>query len=81
MALNLRHKKWDKTGRHFEVLDETGQPTSQLAWEGKIGEQQTPDRSGGFVPFLVHGSTNEIEFGANDDRLELASDRQIIKRA
>ena len=70
------HHKWEKNNRKL-YNSETG----QYQIRGRIGENQTPDGSGGFLPFILHGATNEIQHGADEARIEFASDKQVLKVA
>ena len=69
-------------GRRYQVLDENSQPIlGRYIAKTSIGEQYTSDGAGGFVPFLLQSETNEIQYGVDENKLELATNEQIIKRA
>lgn len=72
----FEHHSWTERGR--KLFDSE---TGQYQYTSKIGENQTPDGSGGFLPFILHGATNEIQHGADDSRIEFASDKQVLKTA
>ena len=72
----FEHHKWEPNGRTRIELDE-GVPTGRYKYTSKIGERQTPDGIGGFVPFLR--DINTITHG--DLNFELATDKQIIRKA
>lgn len=70
----FEHIEWRKHGRKFrEVVD--GIPTGRYKFSTHIGEKNTEDDQGGFIPFLL--SAGKLKHG--DCELEFATDRQIIK--
>ena len=82
MTLNLKHSQWHEHGRTYQILDAQNSPIlGKYAYKAQIGEQQTSDGTGGFVPFLWKGATNELQYGKDLYNLEFASDKQIIKKA
>jgi hypothetical protein len=78
MALNLQHKEWRASGRLFDLLDEQNQPTGQVVSRTKVGEQCIHDGVD-WQPYIHDGY--EIRYGADDNRIELAADKNILKVA
>jgi hypothetical protein len=83
MPLNLQHIQWEPTGRKFEVFDEQNQSYDppRYCWAGIIGEQQIQDDQGNWQPYIWDNGTNELGFASEDQRIEFASDKQILKKA
>ena len=80
MNLNLRHKKWEATGRTYEHLDIDGNSTGKLVWGGKIGEQNIRDDQDQYQPYLYDNLTKTVRYGSEDMQFELSETMQIIKR-
>ena len=61
---NLRHKKWEKSGRTFEVLDGLGQPIpGKIAYQSVLEQQKNVDLGAGvFVPYVWDGPSQSIRY-------------------
>ena len=71
----FEHHSWRPNSRKYH-----DSATGQFRADHHIGERNTSDDIGGFLPFLLRGATNEIQFH-EDSRIEFASDKQVLKKA
>jgi len=77
MPETLRHKRWERTGRTFEVLDDLGQAIpNKFALTTRIGEHNVDLGDGTFAPYVLDGAT--LRHG--DSECEFADGWQTIKR-
>ncbi|MGW8301314.1 MAG: hypothetical protein ACWGNO_04555 [Desulfobacterales bacterium] len=63
MALNLRHKNWERTCREFEILDEHGQPNGQIAKVWGAGQKNIDLGNGNFAPYVWDAPSQSIRYG------------------
>jgi len=77
MPETLRHKRWERTGRTFEVLDDLGQAIpNKFALTTRIGGRNVDLGDGTFAPYVLAGAT--LKHG--DSECEFADGWQTIKR-
>jgi len=77
MPETLRHKRWERTGRTFEVLDDLGQAIpNKFALTTRIGERNVDLGDGTFAPYVLAGAT--LKHG--DSECEFADGWQTIRR-
>jgi hypothetical protein len=77
MAETLRHKRWERTGRTFEVLDNLGQAIpNKFALTTRIGEKNVDAGDGTFAPYLLNG----VVLRHGDSECEFANGWQTIRR-
>ena len=81
-GLRLQHEKWEASGRTFAVVDADDQPTGQKCYRSQIGERNTDDGAGGFLPFLWKSASHRLQFGRDGFELEAETeDMRIVKGA
>lgn len=77
MAETLRHLRWERHGRKFEVLNDQGQVIpNKFALTTRIGELNVDNGDGTFAPYLLSGAI--LKHG--DSECEFADGWQTIRR-
>lgn len=75
----LLHYRWEPNGRTYRQTDDQGNPTDRFVYQSAIGQQNTPDGSGGFLPFLM--SAGQIRYGHDDLSVGFDDDKQVLRKA
>ena len=73
------HEKWEPRGQTLIEVDAESQPTGSKVYKASVGQECTPDGSGGFAPFIM--GVAGLQFGNDEQGIDFLPDRQTLRKA